>query len=250
MTVDPATGRAVRRPRRWPFVVVILVAMGAVGVVHSPLMAVDTVEVLGAARSDVRRIVDGTGVGAGALLLWVNAGAIEQAVASDPWVADVRVDRIWPNRVVVEVIEHQAVVWIEGVLGWMLVARDGTVLERAAEPGSGLLLAELAFPDRLPGDRPVDPAWHEIVEMALVLSDDIGGTLRLEMRGAEMWTSTFGYEVRFGHPIDLADKGRTLRALLAGDVPAGAIIDVSSPLRPAIVPLESQLAVETSPSEG
>jgi cell division protein FtsQ len=228
----------------------IMGAVGAVGVVHSPLMAVDTVEVLGATRSDVRQIVDATGVGPGALLLWVNAGAIEEAVAVDPWVADVRVDRIWPNRVVVEVIEHQAVAWIEGIQGWMLVSRDGTVLERSEVPGSGLLVAEFAFPDRLPGDRPADPAWHEIVQMALVLSDDIGGTLRLEMRGAEMWTSTFGYEVRFGHPIDLADKGRTLRAMLAGEIPEGAIIDVSSPLRPAIVPLESQVAVETSSSEG
>jgi len=245
-----ATGHQMRRPRRWPLVVMILFAVGAVALVHSPLMAVGTVEVLGATRSDVRQIVDGTGVGPGALLLWVNAGAIEEVVAVDPWVADVRVDRIWPNRVVVEVIEHQAVAWIEGVQGWMLVSRDGTVLERAETPGSGLLLAELAFPDRLPGDRPVDPAWHEIVEMALVLSDDIGGTLRLEMRGAEMWTATFGYEVRFGHPIDLADKGRTLRAMLAEEIPDGAIIDVSSPLRPAIVPLESQVTVETSSIEG
>lgn len=250
MTGRSATGARVRRPRRWPLVVMILGAVGAVGVVHSPLMAVHTVEVLGATRSDVRQIVDGTGVGPGALLLWVNAGAIEEAVAVDPWVADVRVDRIWPNRVVVEVIEHQAVAWIEGIQGWMLVSRDGTVLERSEVPGSGLLVAELAFPDRLPGDRPADPAWHEIVQMALVLSDDIGGTLRLEMRGAEMWTSTFGYEVRLGHPIDLADKGRTLRAMLAEEIPEGAIIDVSSPLRPAIVPLESQVAVKTSSSEG
>ncbi len=250
MTRGPAMGGREPRPRRWPWVVMILVTVAAVGVVHSPLMAVDTVEVLGTARSDVRRIVDGTGVGPGALLIWVNAGAIEAAVASDPWVADVRVDRIWPNRVVVEVIEHQGVVWIEGIQGWMLVSRDGTVLEGAEEPGPGLMLAELAFPDRLPGDRPVDPAWHEIVEMALVLSDDIGGTLRLEMRGAEMWTSTFGYEVRFGHPIDLADKGRTLRALLAEEIPEGAIIDVSSAVRPAIVPLEAQLTVEIPSTEG
>ncbi len=131
MTLDSAVDRHLRRPRRWPLIVMILLAVGAVGVMHSPLMAVDTVEVVGATRSEVRQIVDATGVGPGALLLWINAGAIEEAAASDPWVADVRVDRIWPNRVVVEVIEHQAVAWIEGVQGWMLVSRDGTVLERS-----------------------------------------------------------------------------------------------------------------------
>ncbi len=250
MTSATGLRRTRGRARRWPLVVGIVAVLAAVGVVHSPLMAVEAVEILGADRADVQRVVDDIGLGPGALLLWVNTGAIEAAVISEPWVADVRVDRIWPDRVVVEVIEHEGVVWIEGVLGWMLVSRDGTVLERASEPGSGLLLAALAFPDQLAGDRPVDPAWLEVVEMALVLSDDIGGTLALEMRGAEMWTTGFGHDIRLGHPIDLADKGRTLRAMLAEDIPPGAIIDVSSPLRPAVVPLESQGVVETPDTEG
>jgi len=180
-----------------------------------------------------------------ALLLWVDTSAIAEGVKREPWVADVKVDRIWPDRVVVEVLEREPAVWIEGVLGWMLVGRDAAVLERSDVPGTGLLRAALAFPDRYPGDRPVDPLWNEVVTMALVLSDDIGGTLTLEMRGVEMWTVVFGHDVRLGHPIDLADKGRTLRAMLAEEVPDGAIIDVSSPLRPALVPAESQVDIES-----
>jgi cell division protein FtsQ len=237
--------RASGRLRRWPLVLLILVSVAALAVAHSPLMAIETVEILGAEHTDVQGVVDGLGVGTGALLLWINTSAIEDAVTREPWVADVRVDRIWPDRVVVEVLEHEPAVWIEGVLGWMLVGRDGTVLDRSDAPGSGLLRAALAFPDRYPGDRSVDPLWNEVVAMALVLSDDIGGTLTLEMRGAEMWTIVFGHDVRLGHPIDLADKGRTLRAMLAEEVPDGAIIDVSSPLRPALVPTESEAEVET-----
>lgn len=242
--------RPVRRSGRWLPLMTILLAVGAVIVVHSPLMAIEAVEIVGAERADVAAVVDEIGLGPGAFLLWVNTRAVEEAVAAEPWVVDVRVDRIWPNRVVVEVLEYQAVAWIEGVLGWMLVSSDGTVLERAEEPGPGLLRAALAFPDRLPGDLPVDPAWHEIVEMSLVLSDDIGSSLTLELRGAEMWTSTFGHDVRLGHPIDLADKGRTLRAMLAEDLPAGVVIDVSSPLRPAIAGVDPQGVVETPQPEG
>lgn len=240
----------IRLSRRWVLVGLIVVAVGAISLVFSPLMAVDEVEILGAGRADVSGVVEDTGVGPGALLLWVDTRSIEEAVAAEPWVREVRVDRVWPDRVVVEVIEHDAVAWIEGVLGWMLVARDGTVVERSETPGPGLLTARLALPDVLAGDRPEDPAWLEVVEMALVLSDDIGSTLSLEMRGAEMWTSTFGHEVRLGHPIDLADKGRTLRAMLADEIPDGAIIDVSSPLRPAIVPIEAQFRIEGLGSEG
>jgi hypothetical protein len=239
-----------RRRRKWPLFLVIAISVGALGAVHSPLMAIDEVEVLGANRADVAGVVEGLGVGPGALLLWIDTGSIESAVRSEPWIADVRVDRILPNRLVVEVIEHQPVLWIEGVLNWMLVARDGTVLDVATEPTAGLLRAALAFPDRDPGDQPVDPLWGEVVEMALVLADDLGGTITLEMRGSEMWTAVFGHEVRLGFPIDLADKARTLRAMFSDDIPDGAVVDVSSPLRPAVVPAEIQEDVEPSDGQG
>ncbi len=241
-----AGGRvALSRPRRWPWVAATAAAVGLLVFLHSPLLAVETVEIFGSDRADVASAVAGTGLGPGALLLWVDTAAVERAVESDPWVRDVRVDRVWPDRIVIEVIEHDPLVWIEGTMRWMLVARDGTVVAEATEPGTGLLRAALAFPDRTPGEVPTDPAWHEVVDMALVLADDIGGTLTLEMRGAEMWTEAFGHPVRLGHPIDLDDKGRTLRAMLAEEVPDGYIIDVSSPRRPAVVPDDSRPGVET-----
>jgi hypothetical protein len=67
----------------------------------------------------------------------------------------------------------------------------------------------------------------------------------LEMRGPELWTSALGHDVRFGHPIDLADKGRTLRAMLGEELPVAALIDITSPLRPAVVPAESLSEVES-----
>jgi cell division protein FtsQ len=236
---------------RWLVLGTMLVALVAVVVVaHSPLLAVDVIEIRGASKTDVAQVVSDTGVGPGALLLWVDTGALTEAIKQQPWVSDARVDRIWPGTIDIEVIEHQPVVWIEGVLGWMLVARNGTVLERAAAPGAGLMRAALAFPDAQPGEQPIGAAWDEVVSVALVLSDDIGSTLELEMRGPEMWTVALGTEVRFGHPIDLADKGRALRAMLAEEIPGGALIDVSSPLRPAIVPIGAQLAVESQESQG
>lgn len=233
------------RSRLWPWVVIGVALVAIVGILHSPLLAVDRIDIQGVSRSDVVARVADAGLGQGALLLYVDTGAIEEAVRADPWVADARVERIWPDSVVVEVIEHDPLVWIEGITGWMLVARDGTVLEIADEPTTGLMRAAVAFPDREPGDDPIDPAWNEIVEMALVLRDDIGGTITLELRGPELWTTALGHEVRIGNPIDLADKGRTMRAMLTDDLPAGAIVDVSSPLRPAVIPPESEDEVES-----
>jgi cell division protein FtsQ len=238
-------GRSVLRTR-WPWVVIGLALVVIAAVVHSPLLAVETIRVEGATRSDAAGRVAAAGVGEGALLLYVDTAELEHAVRGDPWVVDVHVERIWPGTVAVEVLEHDPLVWIEGVTSWMLVATDGTVLETALQPTQGLLRAAVAFPDREPGEEPIDPAWNELVAMARVLADDIGGTLELELRGPELWTTAFGHEVRIGPPIDLADKARSMRAVLAAEPPDGAIIDVTSPIRPAIIPPNNEDEVEAS----
>jgi cell division protein FtsQ len=220
---------------RWPLFAILTIAGTAVLILSSPLLSVRHIEIDGVGRSSTAERVASTGVGEGALLLWVDTGAIDQAVRADPWVSDVRVRRVWPDTVVIEVLERRPVAWIEGVLGWMEVAEDGTVVATADQPGQNLLTAAVAFPDRDPGDRPADPAWHEIVQMALVLEEDLGPTIVLEMRGSEMWTRAAGHEVRLGFPIDLSDKARSLLAIIAGDIPAGAVIDLTSPRRPAVV---------------
>jgi cell division protein FtsQ len=223
-------------PRVWPWLTLASVLAAALFALHSPWLSLSEVEVLGAFRSDPGSRVAEAGVGPGAILIWIDTGKVERSVLEDPWVAAASVDRIWPDRLVVEVVERTPVVWIEGFSAWMLVARDGTVLDTAQEPAGGHMKAALAFSDWSPGDRPIDPTWDEVVALAATLRADIGGTLTLEQRGVELWTSAFGHQVRLGNPIDLADKGRTLRALLQEDLPQGATIDVSSPLRPVIVP--------------
>ncbi len=230
MTVETDRGR-----RMWPWVTLAAVVAAAGFALHSPLLSVHKIEVVGAVRSDPAPRVAEAGVGEGAILVWVDTGAVAEAVAQDPWVADVRVQRVWPDRLVVEVIERIPVAWVEGITTWMLVASDGTVLEIGEGPGGGYLRAVLAFPDLPPGEQPTDPTWGEIVALATTLRDDIGGTMTVELRGTELWSETSGHPVRLGYPIDLADKARTLRVmLLQENLTAGATIDVSSPLRPAI----------------
>ena len=232
MTDGPITGEPGRRV--WPWMALAALVAAAGFALHSPWLSVHEIEIVGAVHANPAPLIAQAGVGEGAILIWVDTGHVARAVAADPWVADVRVERLWPDRLVVEVLERVPVAWIEGTVTWMLVASDGTVLETGDTPGGGYLRAALAFPDLVPGDRPADPTWGEIVDLATTLRDDIGGTMTVELRGTELWTETFGHSVRLGYPIDLADKGRTLRALLQEELPAGATIDVSSPLRPAI----------------
>jgi cell division protein FtsQ len=223
----------------WPWVSLLGLVAAVALALHSPLLAVSRIEVVGAIESSAVARVAASGVGEGALLLWVDTEAVRRSVAEDPWVSHVTVERVWPNRVVVEVVERTPVVWIEGSDGWMRVATDGVVIDVSERPTPGLVQAAVAMPDRVPGESPTDPVWGEIVALARVLTDGIGPDVRVVVRGAELWTTVAGVDVRFGHPIDLADKGRTLVALLREPIEPGSLIDVTSPQRPAIDPAEN-----------
>ncbi len=222
--------------RLWWVLLAVALLAAAGFALHSPWLSVHDIEIVGAVNSDPAPLVAAAGVGEGAILVWVDTAAVAASVATDPWVADVEVDRVFPDRLVVEVLERQPVAWLEGTTTWMLVASDGTILEVASEPGGGLLRALLAFPDLARGEQPTDATWQEIVDLATTLRDDIGGSLTVELRGTELWTEALGHPVRLGYPIDLADKARTLRALLSESLPNGATLDVSSPQRPAVSP--------------
>lgn len=234
--------RSVRSPRRggrwaWVAVVVMLLVLAAVIVAHSPWMSVREIEIVGADRIDVAGRLEAAGIGEGAILVWLDTGEVVAAIDGHPWAAEVRAERIFPDRLVVEVREHRAVAWIEGEHGWMLVAEDGTVLESASLPGEGVLRVSLPFGDIPVGLASQDSTWREVVELGGVLEPDLAAESRLVLdSGGEVWMELPAHRVRLGHPIDFAEKGAVLQALLAEGLPDGAVVDVVAPRRPAVVP--------------
>jgi hypothetical protein len=230
-------GAPLRARRRWVWMLGAtgLLLAGAVAVVlHSPWLSVREIEIVGASHADVGGRLAAAGVGRGALMIWLRPGEIEEAVRGDPWVREVRVERIFPGRLVVEVLEHTPALWVGGEDAWMLVARAGAVVEVAGTPGEGLLRAEVNYPDYEAGERPEEPEWDELVSLALALSPQLAAQAWVTSEGGELWVEAGGHRARLGRAEDLADKGRALETLLAGDLPDGAIIDLVAPTRPAI----------------
>lgn len=214
-------------------VLLVLVALGVA--LNSPWLSVREIEIAGAVRVDAAERLDAAEIGPGAIMIWLDTGAAEEAIASHPWAASVRVTREWPDRLVVEVDERTPALWIEGVDGWMLVASDGMVLDEADTPGTGLLTVSVGVRGIPVGTMPDDPLWSELVALSEVLSTPLASVSRLVGEGTEVWLETPGHRVRFGHPIDLADKGRVAQVMLADGLPEGSTLDVVAPRRPAVI---------------
>jgi cell division protein FtsQ len=218
--------------------------VAAVMVLHSPWLSLSTVDIVGSEHADVEGRLASADVGEGAIMLWLSPGEVEEAVVADPWVREARVERVLPDTLVVEVLEHTPALWIEGETGWMLVGRDGSVLEHTDRPGDGLLRVALGFPDHAPGSSPDAPAWREVVSLAVSVPEMAGAELSLDEEGVR--SSVSGIPVHFGPPVDLADKGRVLLSVLAEGVPADWSIDLVAPRRPVLVPpsLKDQAELE------
>jgi hypothetical protein len=146
--------------RRLRLVVALAVAVALVGaafaVSRSPLLAVRTVEVVGAEHETAAEVAAVAGLASHPAMLSLDPAALARRIETLPWVASARVSRRWPSTVTVEVSERTAVgvaaeSWAGGATyaavaaGSPVVLVDGTgrVLGTAAGtvPGLPVLLA-------------------------------------------------------------------------------------------------------------
>ncbi|MBU1492919.1 MAG: FtsQ-type POTRA domain-containing protein [Actinomycetota bacterium] len=245
---DVTTRRPIAPPRRpwaaWLGVGVLLVVLALGVALHSPWLSVQEIEIAGAERVQAAALLDRAGIGPGAIMIWLDTGAVEAAIAADPWTGAVRAHREWPDRLVIEVEERVPALWAEGTGGWMLLATDGTVLEVADAPGSGLLTARLDLPGVPVGMRSTDPVPGELVALSQALATPLASSSRVVSVDGELWMETPGHWVRLGTAIDLADKGRVAEVMLTDGLPEGATLDVVAPRRPAVIPPAAMGLVE------
>ncbi|MGH9897018.1 MAG: cell division protein FtsQ/DivIB, partial [bacterium] len=164
----------------------------------------------------------------------VRPGQVEAALGGNPWIASSKVSLQWPQQVLIEITPRLPVAWLDGGEGWSLVGRDAVVLETAAQAGTEL---------------PTLRAAGEVQKLGgLAFLAELGpleypGAI-VSQRGGEIWAQVSGHSIRLGRPIDMEAKARTLVALLAQGIEAGASISLVAPTRPAVSWSNTQSLVE------
>jgi cell division protein FtsQ len=202
----------------------LAVTIVSVGATYTPIFRAETIEVAGAAHLRREQVLRLAGLEEGAdNVVHLDAGAVEAALRSHPWIEAATVTRALPTTVRLSIRERTPVAVIGSST---VVAGDGTPLP-GAESG--------ALPEIVGAARDETVAAAAIVaalpeptraEVARV-RPEANGTWLLELRS--------GTEVRFGSAEDAVRKGSTLDALLSGDGGAGiGTIDVSAPSAPVI----------------
>lgn len=226
-----------RARRRLPRIIVFLVllAVGAFGVwlVQSPVLAVREVEVSGAAHSDPEAIGVAEGLVVGTPTIGVPAERIEAALRGDPWIADARVSVTWPGYVLLEVIEHDPVAYIDTGDAWLWATADGHVVQIADVPVTGWPVVEVPI-SAVVGDRATDPVVLGGLEFVSRLPSGLAADALLMIEDGEVVGWIGGHKVRLGLPREMAEKAAVLVALLDTGLPPRARIDLVSPERPAV----------------
>lgn len=234
-----------RRRLRWllRFLVVALLVAGVAWLLRSPMLSIRGVEATGAAHSDPVKIAADAGVTLGVPTIAVRTGVVRDALLEDPWIAGASVFVAWPGTIEIDVQEHVPAATVATDQAWLLIAGDGTILERVADdPGLSTVVIDL--PERaIPGSRFDDAAMAGALAFAAAYPDREGP---LEIRAGDdgLWTEVDGHEVRLGRPIEMEEKALALGALLDDGVEAGAQIDLISPRRPAVAEQRVQVEVE------
>lgn len=212
----------------WLLSVMTVVGVG-VWLLHSPYLAVQEVVVSGEVASTVSQRVARDGIIEGVPMVSVDIESVRELVLSDPWVSSVEVKKVWPNKVSIAVEERYPVAWVLAGEGWRAFSLDGVALdvdpERVMPRITGLAGATL------------DPA-HPSIGPALDFVEHLRPDLRLgavvEVHGQQVTAEVAKRVVRLGRPADLEEKANVLVVLVDDYTDPGSVINLFSPLRPAV----------------
>ncbi len=147
---DVRSERRRRRMRRaaWAGMPLLLLC-GLFALTRSSLLDVDRIDVRGAENTSRQAVLAAASVDRGHPMTDVDLRGARNQIAELPWVAEVSVQRRWPGRIQVDLVEREAVASLKADDGsWYLVDAEGFATARAVRPAPGLT--------SVPGfDRPI-----------------------------------------------------------------------------------------------
>jgi len=246
VTEERARGRL-----RWLIWLVLLVvaAAAAIWFVNSPILSIRTVTVTGADRTDPTAVAEGLGVRSGTPTISIDGGAIEAALLTSPWVAEVDVRVSWPGSVEIDVRERVPLASMTTDLGVFDVAVDGVLVGRSEGGSVPPIIQSGRTGATREGDRISHAATLGAIEFVAGLSPALRRSTTVTIAGDTVGAVVDRHNVVLGRPVDMTFKAAAVEAVIATGLEEGSRLDVTAPSRPAVAPPQSQLEGETETLE-
>lgn len=236
-----AEQQARRGIRQMLWVVLLAAVLGAaLWVVNSPYYSVRNIAVAGVERADVDGALARAGVVEGTALLFAPVDAALEHIVADPWVADARVGRLYPDTIEVTVLERMPIARLVTLNGTAIIAEDGSLVVLGGDGIEGLTgpLPEIRIGATLSpvGEVSPDPMTLGAAEFLSGLDPAFTQGAFVVVIDDELWAVVNGFDVRLGRPDAMVEKARSLTAVLSVGQAEGSVINVIAPARPTVLP--------------
>lgn len=202
----------------------VLVALGWL-VLFSSVLEVREVGVEGNSVTSAEQVTEAAQVPLGTPMARLDGSAIRQRVLGLSPVADVRLRRAWPNRLVIEVTERQMV--YQRLLGrsYQWVDEGGTSFHSVPDRAPGLVAVVAGADQRL---------LRDVATVARALPPEVAeqtGQLEATTVDHIVVVLVDGRRIVWGNAERSGEKAAMLPTLLAM---SGTVIDVSAPSHPTV----------------
>ncbi len=244
--------RKVRRQRRKSVVVVLvalsLAAAAGIGVIRSPLMAIDSVSVRGAEMVDEAAIVGAAAVPLGTPLLDLPIEATEQRVEALPEIRSATVTRNLNGRIDIVVTEREPTMALRSGAGFVLVDDDGRQVRTTDVAPDGFLPVIGLEATGVPGD-PAPPGSTSVLRLMNEITPPVRAAVtEVIVTGDQLALRlSAGGRAVLGDDKELAAKVVSLETLLLSvDLRCVHELDLTVPSAPAL----SRIGEKGNPRDG
>ncbi len=206
------------------------------------VLNIKTVEVEGNEKLDSAYLRTLSGITGQSHLLKMDVKAVESALLSEPYVAAVDVNRIFPNKVVLDITERRPTAFILQNGVYSLVDGEGVILESVVDRPQGLVeIKDLDLPLLLPGSAIDDADFAMVNSLLANLPPSLQGMAAAAgyIEGEGLYIESGGTVVIYGDASELEYKNTVALLALTNLMQrygAAEYIDISFPERPVIKP--------------
>jgi len=221
----------------WVVLIILVLGVGAYAATKSSFLSIKEIEVIGTGiRVSETEVLQAAGIKEDSSMVGLNVEEIDERVTAIPWVAQVDVNRNWPDSVRITLEERIAsVIAIIPSGERFLLDRSGVVLEETYESGLELPIIRIdsvgVLGERITGISPLLRAAEEVtpdLQAWILALAPTGGGVRAELVGGVVAELGIG-------GTDFRDEMRSLATVLTRvQLSCIELIDVSIPQNPVV----------------